>query len=289
MRFLVLSALCIAGVWSSGTWDYAGHDYWPVSHSDACKGIRQSPIAINNSDVQDLYFWNQLVVRNYQVEIEGTFKNDGHTLKFEPAAAYTPGPSRTKTIPSFEAPVLAGEYELLQYHFHWGATDDRGSEHTIDGKAYPLELHLVHINKKYNGDAAAALAANDGLSVMGIMFQISDETDPALTVILTALDTIIAAGGDKDDSYTWMPTTEDHNLLQFLSKIGRGYYYYKGSLTTPSCNEVVDWLVFENAVQITAADMAKFRMLEYQDEAPMVDNFRPPQPINNRIIKRVFN
>lgn len=289
MKFLILS-LCVAGVWASNEWDYAGHDYWPTSHSDACLGIRQSPIAINNSDVQDLYFWNQLVVRNYGREIPGTFKNDGHTLKFIPDPDYTPGPTQRKTIPSFQAPVLAGEYELLQYHFHWGAQDDRGSEHTIDGIAYPMELHLVHINKKYDGDVAMALANKDGLAVMGLMFQISDETDPNMDVILTAFDEIEGSGGEPEDEYVWDPDTQDHTLLAFLARIGRGYYYYKGSLTTPSCNEVVDWIVFENAVQITAEDMADIReSLKYIDEAPMVDNFRPPQPHNNRIIKRVFN
>ena len=26
------------------------------------------------------------------------------------------------------------DYELKQFHFHWGCTDDKGSEHTIDGR-----------------------------------------------------------------------------------------------------------------------------------------------------------
>ena len=35
---------------------------------------------------------------------------------------------------------LSGEYQMLQLHFHWGEDDTRGSEHTIDGKEYPLEV-----------------------------------------------------------------------------------------------------------------------------------------------------
>jgi hypothetical protein len=31
-----------------------------------------------------------------------------------------------------------------------------------------------------------------------------------------------------------------------------------------------------------------FRKLKYLDGAPMVDNFRHPQPVNNRMIKRVL-
>ena len=29
---------------------------------------------------------------------------------------------------------LQGDYQILQLHFHWGANDALGSEHTVDGK-----------------------------------------------------------------------------------------------------------------------------------------------------------
>ena len=44
---------------------------------------------------------------------------------------------------------LIGTYELEQAHLHWGARDDIGSEHTIDGKHYALEQHSVFWNKKF--------------------------------------------------------------------------------------------------------------------------------------------
>ncbi|XP_012912396.1 carbonic anhydrase 5A, mitochondrial isoform X3 [Mustela putorius furo] len=34
---------------------------------------------------------------------------------------------------------LENHYRLKQFHFHWGATDERGSEHTVDGRVYPAE------------------------------------------------------------------------------------------------------------------------------------------------------
>lgn len=34
------------------------------------------------------------------------------------------------------------KYEIAKMHFHWGNTDDRGSEHTIDGIRFPLEVSL---------------------------------------------------------------------------------------------------------------------------------------------------
>ncbi|XP_059009013.1 carbonic anhydrase 5A, mitochondrial isoform X4 [Mustela lutreola] len=39
---------------------------------------------------------------------------------------------------------LENHYRLKQFHFHWGATDERGSEHTVDGRVYPAELGARH-------------------------------------------------------------------------------------------------------------------------------------------------
>ena len=38
--------------------------------------------------------------------------------------------------PSISGGGLEGQYEFLQYHFHWGLAEDAGSEHTIDGRAW---------------------------------------------------------------------------------------------------------------------------------------------------------
>lgn len=32
-------------------------------------------------------------------------------------------------------------YQFLQFHLHWGSDNSKGSEHTIDGKKYPAEVH----------------------------------------------------------------------------------------------------------------------------------------------------
>lgn len=39
---------------------------------------------------------------------------------------------------------VTGTYRLKQFHFHWGSSDDKGSEHTVDGKLYPAEVCTFH-------------------------------------------------------------------------------------------------------------------------------------------------
>jgi len=47
-------------------------------------------------------------------------------------------------------PVVTGgplpsdhEYELHEVRFHWGKENQRGSEHTVNFKAFPMEVHTV--------------------------------------------------------------------------------------------------------------------------------------------------
>ena len=41
----------------------------------------------------------------------------------------------------------------------------------MDGKMYPMEIHLVHWNNKY-GDVATALGKSDGLAVLGFFYEV---------------------------------------------------------------------------------------------------------------------
>lgn len=43
---------------------------------------------------------------------------------------------------------LEAMYVLEQFHCHWGATEDEGSEHTVDGRRYAGEV--VHFTFPYN-------------------------------------------------------------------------------------------------------------------------------------------
>ena len=51
------------------------------------------------------------------------------------------------TFPNYFLPEHSDhdpKFCLDSFHFHWGKTDDYGSEHTFNGQHYPLEAHFVH-------------------------------------------------------------------------------------------------------------------------------------------------
>ena len=35
---------------------------------------------------------------------------------------------------------LEGEYQLVNIHMHWGSDNSKGSEHRVNGSAYPLDV-----------------------------------------------------------------------------------------------------------------------------------------------------
>jgi carbonic anhydrase len=59
----------------------------------------------------------------------------------------------------------------------------------------------------------------------------------------------------RGDSYTLL----ESNGMAWLGNYLTGKYYtYWGSLTTPPCNEVVTWIVLENAVEIGYRQVINF-------------------------------
>ena len=107
---------------------------WRVLHTEwTCQGRKQSPIDIRTDQVI-----NDTVVKNIVIKVEpegrplsGILRNNGHA----PTFSLTEG----ATV-KLSGATLVNEYVLRQFHFHFGCDDSKGSEHKIDGQAYPLEV-----------------------------------------------------------------------------------------------------------------------------------------------------
>lgn len=85
--------------------------------------------------------------------------------------------------------------------------------------------------------------------------------------------------------------TEPDDFLPPTSRLNRFYRYF-GSLTTPTCDEVVVWTVFADPIEVSNEQLAALRNAKYyaQDASgQMVNNYRPLQPLAGRRVRRSFN
>ena len=193
-------------------------------------------------------------------------------------------------------PLQSGStYKILQLHFHWGANDARGSEHTVGGREYPIEMHIVHIRNGF----ADPLNTPTGLAVTGFFFEISPIDNVALFPLTSALSSIV----NSKDSIPFSGSSFNINDLISPVATTSAYTYYSGSLTTPTCNEVVEWINILTPLKISSRQLALFRYFNYQchifkklflkivfrelmdgKDKKIVDNYRPPQPLNGRTV-----
>ena len=187
-------------------WAYTDQAHW----GGACPtGTAQSPVALTTTKAVDL----PDIATDY-ASGAGTFLNNGHTLQFTPDAA-------GRTLIGTDA------YDLVQFHFH------TPSEHTLDGREYPAEIHFVNRN------------ADGAFAVVGV-FVTEGAENPALTALLVALPAQEGeAGVTRPGVYPVLLLPED-----------RHYFAYTGSLTTPPCTEGVRWNVLSTPIEASAAQIA---------------------------------
>ena len=164
--------------------------------------------------------------------------NNGHTIQVN----YEPG--------SF-LKLDGQDYELLQFHFH------KPSEHLVEGSPFDMEAHLVH---KHH--------ATGNLAVLGV-FMKRGADNQALRSIWEKMPR--SAGPEETVRGVSV------NASQLLPEDRNGFYRYYGSLTTPPCSEIVNWIVFKQPIEVSADQIVQFI------EAAGV-NARPAMPRNRRFV-----
>lgn len=218
-------------------WAYEGEggpaDWGHISKEyKACsEGKNQSPIDIKGAKEEDL---SDISVNYKPSKLD--IINNGHTVQVN----YDKGSVAT---------IDGVEYDLVQFHFH------APSEHTVDGKPFPIENHLVHKNAK--GE----------LAVIGVLIEEGAE-NPAYSDVMKNLPA-------KADSKKTVDVEVDAGAL--LPK-DMTFFRYSGSLTTPPCSEGVKWSVLKTPVQLSKAQIDAFKSIFKM-------NARPIQPVNEREVK----
>jgi carbonic anhydrase len=251
---LMLSALAMAGLTAAfvdppaghtedakaatrpAHWSYGGEggpEHWSelsAENMPCAVGAQQSPINISGAMTASV----SAPQPQWMAARGGMVVNTGHTIQVDVADA--------------GGITLDGkDYTLKQFHFH------HPSEHTIDGKQFPLEVHFVH-------------AAKDGdLAVVGVMF-LEGSANPNLDAIWS---TAPVKEGKAAVAFEIDPS-------KFVAADSSAFRY-EGSLTTPPCSETVHWTVMAAPQTISPSQVAAFSTL-------FPWNARPVQPLNRRYV-----
>lgn len=227
-------------------WSYegeAGPDRWGTLSPEwaiCSAGARQSPIDIDKTVRTDMPAlsagFTPAGLKIIRHEHTADVLNSGHSIQVN----YTEGDTLA---------VGADQFDLQQYHFH------SPSEHTIGGKRFAMEMHLVHKSRAGK------------LAVVGVLIE-EGAHNAAFDPIWSNLPE------SKGKEFHLEHVTVDIDRLLPARKTT---YRYEGSLTTPPCTEGVAWFVLSTPVQLSAAQLGAFRAI-------VSGNNRPVQPLNGRVV-----
>jgi carbonic anhydrase len=211
---------------------------------------QQSPINIRNAIKAT--FPNPLDIQ-WQNTLKGRIETDHHSGK---AKVVFNSDKRQKL--TFDG----REFQIVQFHFHFE------SEHWIEGKQFPMELHIVH--REVNSETLK-------LAVLGIMIESGRGEVPDLVQKLM----------DFQANDTCDLETLSTNPWDWVPKNSKGapdmerYYRYEGSLTTPEYDEVVSWIVLDKPLRLPQKEIDNL-------VACVGEPARLPQPLNRRLVLKSF-
>jgi carbonic anhydrase len=142
-------------------------------------------------------------------------------------------------------------FGLYDVHIHCG------SEHRVNGKQYPCEIHMVH--KRTIGAADRDQQRN--LLVVGLLIEESATANPLF----------------------------DGTSMDFSSYVTEKtkFHFYEGGLTTPGCNESVNWFVRTDIVSASASQLEKLTEWIKTEYTDVNGNARNTLTLGNRKIFRV--
>lgn len=229
-------------------WGYGG-DLGPstwatldAAYAKCGSGHSQSPIDIESSDVRGTNQW-KLDYGNTALKVAHNEHMDeiidnGHTIQVsvDEGSTFTFGDNT---------------YELKQFHFH------TPSEHQVDGKNLPMEMHMVH-------------QSDDGaLAVVSVLFQEGETPNENIAKLIEHMPT---KAGDSKHLPDVVLELDGHMPGDHFG------YAYSGSLTTPPCSEDVQWLVLGDMLTVTADQIEAFSSV-------IGPNNRPVQDLNGRVVE----
>lgn len=142
--------------------------------------------------------------------------------------------------------VARKPYRLSEIVFH------EPGEVAVNGKRPPMSLQLIHLSPE----------------LTFLIIEVPIVAGKENPVVKTLWKHIPAGGKENKVSDVKI------NAMDLLPA-DPGFYFFRGSLTHPPCNEGVMWYLMKNPIEMSAAQIAQFKKHYH-------NNARPLQPVNGR-------
>uniref|UniRef100_A0A061RA07 Carbonic anhydrase n=1 Tax=Tetraselmis sp. GSL018 TaxID=582737 RepID=A0A061RA07_9CHLO len=299
--------ICV--IWMAGIAFAAEYDYfslaedWKQLDGTWCASTEQTPIDLETDT--EIVRYKQMPMEfaptfSMPVVTGATGNNNGHNVNLEfqgspgvifrfpkgrsftslngPYTGTGPlNPGRKMLSSGFEPALLQGT--LIDVHWHVP------SEHAVRGRLYPAEAHFVHAISHKDDPDCTYMAGDQGpfcLGVVGVLYEVhhddtETELDEGFTKVMEGFKNF-----PSDGQADTQPLPEPLDLASLLPE-SKEFWHYRGSLTTPGCNENVTWFVLQEPKAIGWSHFNSLRNSILHDDLGDL-NARPPLPLNSRIV-----
>ncbi|XP_055087411.1 receptor-type tyrosine-protein phosphatase zeta [Periophthalmus magnuspinnatus] len=227
------------------TWSYSGtlnQKIW-VQRYPTCNSARQSPIDVDETFTQVRLQYQNLQLEGWERRIsEGsTVRNNGTTVVIDVGGEFF-----------VSGGGLTDRFRVGRIAFHWGRCNatSEGSEHSLNGMKYPLEMQIYCYDDETFKNLDEAINSEGRIAALAVLFEVSLDENDNLTAVIDAVNSVTRFGK--------IEPIEPFNLRSLLPNYTDKYYIYNGSLTAPPCSETVEWVIFKHTVPISEIQLEVF-------------------------------